>query len=169
VVGLLLLLGLFWYWASTLIGDDDNDPGNITPTVAIVIDSTETATVTATVGTGITATEGTGQNVDETPTVESGTDETPTEEATEDTGEPVSNTFEVDESVATTEGGINFRSAPDSSDDTNVIDTLDAGTELTITGPAVEGDDGNIWWPVNDPASGEDGYVVEDYLETLSS
>ena len=48
VVGLLLLLGLFWYWASTLIGDDGNSPdATSTSAVAIVITpENPTATVT---------------------------------------------------------------------------------------------------------------------------
>lgn len=168
MVGLLLLLGLFWYWASTLIGDDSDNGDDVTPTVAIVIDSTETATATATTETNIAPTETTNQPAGETPTEASGNQEevTPTEEATEETTS-ASDTFEDGESVQTSEGGINFRSSPSTSDD-NIIDTLDAGTELTITGPAVEGDDGNIWWPVNDPATDEDGYIVEQYLEASS-
>lgn len=166
----MLLLGLFWYWASTLIGDDDNDPGNITPTVAIVIDSTETATVTATVGTGITPTEGTGQNVGETPTVESGIDETPTEEATEDTGEPVSTAFAVDDTVETNDS-VRMRESPDASADDNIIVTLDAGAELTITGGPEEGPSSTgetlIWWEVTD-ADGDTGWVAEDFLDAVS-
>lgn len=168
MVGLLLLLGLFWYWASTLIGDDDNDAGNITPTVAIVIDSTETATATATVSAGITATESTGQNVGETPTVESGTEETPTAEATEPP-ESASDLFALDNTVSITEGGVRMRDEPTSSGgDATIVETLEAGTELIITGPAIAGDDDLIWWPVTDSASDLSGYVAEDYLELVS-
>jgi hypothetical protein len=174
VVGLLLLLGLFWYWASTLIGDDSDNGSDVTPTVAIVIDSTETATATTTAAAGITPTESSNQPAGETPTESTGNnngnqqeEETPTEEATESSDEAVSTAFAMDDTVRTNDS-VNMRSDPDASGE-NVIVTLDAGTELTIIGGPEEGPDGQggnlVWWQVRDTATGDEGWVAEDYLE----
>jgi hypothetical protein len=173
VVGLLLLLGLFWYWASTLIGDDSDNGSDVTPTTqAVIIDDTSTATATSTVAAGITPTEQANQPAGETPTESAGNtnqqgDETPTEEATQGSEEPVSTAFAIDDTV-TTNDSVNMRSDPDASAD-NVIVTLDADTELTITGGPEEGPDGQggnlVWWEVQDTATGDEGWVAEDYLE----
>ena len=61
------------------------------------------------------------------------------------------------------ESEVNLRAA--ASIDAEIVTVLTAGTELAITGPAEEVD-GRIWWPVEDP-SGNQGYVVEDYLRAV--
>ncbi|MCC6945201.1 MAG: hypothetical protein IT335_11530, partial [Thermomicrobiales bacterium] len=52
IAGLLLLLGVFWYWASSFIGDDTNDPGLGTQ-VAVVETPITAPTQTATVGAAV--------------------------------------------------------------------------------------------------------------------
>ena len=47
-----------------------------------------------------------------------------------------------------------------------IVATIPLGTELTITGPSVDGDD-LIWWPVTVVATGAEGYVAEDLLTLL--
>lgn len=175
VVGLLLLLGLFWYWASTLIGDDNNNPGN-TPTAQVIVStqpagSTETTTaqqpdVTATTGTG----EQTTQEATEPANNNGGqATETATETATESSGEAVSTAFAVDDTV-TTNDSVNMREAPDASGGAdNVIVLLEANTELTIVGGPQEGPDQNgntlVWWQVENTVTGDTGWVAEQYLE----
>ena len=45
VVGLLLMLGLFWYWASKVIGDNGNSP-KPTATVQVAVITAEAPTAT---------------------------------------------------------------------------------------------------------------------------
>ncbi len=58
------------------------------------------------------------------------------------------------------ETGVNLRA--EASTASEVVTVLDGGTEVTVTGPAEEGD-GLVWWPVED-ADGNTGYVAEDFL-----
>jgi uncharacterized protein YraI len=48
-----------------------------------------------------------------------------------------------------------------------IIAELARGTTLTVTG-AVEEGDGLTWYPVEDPATGQTGYVAADYLRLAS-
>ncbi|MDP9367989.1 MAG: sortase [Chloroflexota bacterium] len=60
------------------------------------------------------------------------------------------------------ETGVNLRAAPSTTSE--VVTVLDGGAELTVTGPAEEGD-GIVWLPVED-AEGNTGYVAQDFLES---
>ncbi len=176
VVGLLLLLGLFWYWASTLIGDDNNNPGNTPPTAAVVI-TTQTPSgqeTTTAQETSTTAAENPQPTPPSNETETAGNNgatasETPTEEATQGSGEAVSTAFAVDDTV-TTNDSVNMREAPDASGGAdNVIVLLEANTELTIVGGPQEGPDQNgntlVWWQVENTVTGDTGWVAEQYLE----
>jgi hypothetical protein len=70
-------------------------------------------------------------------------------------------TFTIGETVITTEDKVNLRKEP--STDGDIIEELPAGTALEITGEKVEGS-GYTWYPVKDPKTGNEGYVVVDYL-----
>lgn len=70
-------------------------------------------------------------------------------------------TFTVGETVITIEDEVNLREGP--STDSDIIETLPAGTALEITGEKVEGS-GYTWYPVKDPKTGNEGFVVVDYL-----
>lgn len=69
--------------------------------------------------------------------------------------------FTVGETVITTEDRVNLRKGP--STDSDIIEELPAGTALEITGEKVEGS-GYTWYPVKDPETGNEGYVVVDFL-----
>lgn len=168
VVGLLLLLGLFWYWASTLIGDDNDSPES--PTAAVVI--TQMPSVeTPTQETNIVPDEST-QTADNaqptnTPQDAASGDETPTEEATTDAGngdQPVSDAFAVDDVVVTNDSA-NLRTDPTA--DSDAVTVLAAGTELIVIGgpEADESVEDRIWWQVRDEATGDEGWVVEDAID----
>jgi len=70
-------------------------------------------------------------------------------------------TFTVGETVITTEDKVNLRAEPSTNAD--IIEELPAGTALEITGEKVDGG-GHTWYPVKDPETGKEGYVVVDYL-----
>jgi uncharacterized protein YjlB/mannose-6-phosphate isomerase-like protein (cupin superfamily) len=125
------------------------EPGVIeiaTPAASASPEATAAPTEAA-VATGTTAAE---------PTAEKST-ATPTEQAGK---------FKEGDVVSVTEDGLRLRSGP--STDTDIVTTLSAGQQLTITGPSEEGDN-YTWWPValvDDPSV--TGYVAEDFLEKVS-
>jgi hypothetical protein len=168
VLGLLLLLGLFWFWATALI-DNGDDNGT---TVAVV--PTETAAATTSTGGGLddvklstepaTTPDDQGDNV--APTPADGQDapkptRTPRSTAAEDTPTTESVGKYKPDDLVVTNGEANLRSEPALGD--NVVATLPEGTELTVTGESVEADD-YTWVPVED-AEGQSGYVAEDLLD----
>jgi len=162
VVGLLLLLGLFWYWASTLIGDDGNSPGaTSTSAVAIVITpENPTATVTSEANLPVQTTEAGAGNGEQA----TGDATNPPADATNpaETEETSGNgTFAIEDIVVTNDS-VNMRGAPGVEGE--LIITLDAGVELTIIGGPEAADD-YTWWQVQDQATGDEGWVVEDALD----
>jgi uncharacterized protein YgiM (DUF1202 family) len=162
VVGLLLLLGLFWYWASTLIGDDGNSPGaTSTSAVAIVITpENPTATVTTEANLPVQTTEAGAGNGEQA----TGEATNPPSEATNPPATEASSgdaKFAVDD-IVTTNDSVNLRSDPTTSGE--LIITLDAGVELTIIGGPETADE-YTWWQVQDQATGDEGWVIEDALD----
>ncbi|HKG24118.1 MAG TPA: SH3 domain-containing protein, partial [Thermomicrobiales bacterium] len=65
--------------------------------------------------------------------------------------------------VVVTDDGVRMRAEP--STDAKIVAELPQGTELTVTGPAGEAD-GLTWYPVENPATGDAGYVAADYLRS---
>ena len=185
VVGLLLMLGLFWFWASNLIGDDDDDNPPATVEVAGGDSPTATPTTPPTEQTQVPGGSD-GNNVAEpTPTEVSAADdsnggdgdgngdgegetpEPPAPTATEETAdsnptEPP-NDGEIGEGdiVIVNSDGVNFRSEPNTSQE--AIRELANGEELTVTGPLEEGE-GIEWYPVVD-SNGEEGFVAAQYVQ----
>jgi quercetin dioxygenase-like cupin family protein len=87
----------------------------------------------------------------------------PATEEAEPTPTEQAGKFQVGDTVAVTEDGVNLRSEPSTSAD--IVTVLTAGQTLTITGSSVTAD-GYTWWPVQevgDPSL--TGYVAEDFLE----
>ena len=66
--------------------------------------------------------------------------------------------------MITADSDANLRDGP--SLDAAVIGTIPAGSEVTVTGPAVADND-MLWWPVLVIATGEEGYVAEELLTPL--
>jgi hypothetical protein len=75
--------------------------------------------------------------------------------------EPV--TFSTGDTAVITEDQVNLRKEPSTGGD--IVTILTRGTELEITGEAVEAD-GYTWYPVRNPDTGDEGFVVVDFLAT---
>jgi hypothetical protein len=157
ILGLLLMIGLLWFWALQLM--DDDEPGGDQPVVTepaatqevVVPDSTPTTEVTDEVIAPPTP--------EPTPTEEASTPEAPVEETPAETG---GGEIGIDSVVQTTEEGVNMRE--DATTSASAIAQLPVGTTLTVTDGPIEAD-GYVWWQVVDDENGQVGYVVEDFLE----
>jgi hypothetical protein len=69
--------------------------------------------------------------------------------------------IETGTTVVVTDDGVRMRKEPTTNAD--VIAELAAGTELTVTGPSGQAD-GLAWYPVDNPATGDSGYIAADYI-----
>jgi hypothetical protein len=63
--------------------------------------------------------------------------------------------------VVTTDDGVRMRAEPSTT--AEIVAELPAGTELKVTGPAGEAD-GFSWYPVENPETGDSGYVAADFV-----
>lgn len=164
VVGLLLMLGLFWYWASAVIGNDDDNEPKKTPTQVVALITEEAPSPTSTSEINITpenvtptATEG-GSNGGNEPTEEA------TEEPTEEVADVVGKGFEEGELVVTNTGDVNLR--PGKSTEGEPVLVLDEATQLTVIEPGTEEDaDGRVWVGVR-TEGGDDGFVADEFLDS---
>jgi Bacterial SH3 domain len=170
VLGLLLLIGLLWYWASALIGNGSEQPP-VTPQLAAVITPVNEATPAPPTATAVVIAPTPGPPPTPTPTP---APPTPTRAAAATvssgatSGEnPCANlpTYAVGDTVKTT-ADVNLREGPTT--DSAAITILPAGTQLEITGNFEEAGQCD-WWPVKVVSSGQTGFVIEQYLAPASS
>jgi hypothetical protein len=162
VVGLLLLLGLFWYWASSLIGDDATQAG-ATPTTGVAVVITEVVpTPEPTLPVVVTVEETEAPDVEPTQSSNQPVATRPADNGSSNMGDQEGGAFDVDETVVVNDDNVRMRSQASTS--ASIIEQMTQGTELVITGEAVVAD-GYTWWPVEDPATGNTGWVAEDFLE----
>lgn len=166
VIGLLLMLGLFWFWASSLIGNGDDDPAiaATTPTVAVQLLITPPATPAPTPPPTPVIAPTQNAAVQPGPTSADAPTEAPevtVEPTTAGAQDPTDDTFAVDDIVVTNDDGVRFRPAP--STEGEPIALLPAGTELTVTGAPTEAED-ITWYPVRD-ADGTEGFVAAELLD----
>ena len=163
VIGLLLMLGLFWFWASSLIGNGENDPAiaAITPTVATVLITPQATPLPTLPPAAVAPTENTAAQPG--PTSADAPTAAPEVTVADTAGvqDPTLDTFAPDDIVVTNDDGVRFR--PEPSTEGDPIALLPVGTELTVTGPAVEAED-ITWYPVRD-ADGTEGFVAADFLD----
>lgn len=152
VVGVILMLGLVWFWVANMLGDDEDDFDNTDEDVAGPVIDADTPEATE-------ESEGDEPIAVTTPdseeTTENG-DATEEQEQSPTTLGPGA-TAAV---VGTGDAGLNVRA--DASTEAEVVDSVPDGTELTITGESQQAD-GFTWWPVD---TGEvTGFVAEDFIE----
>jgi hypothetical protein len=179
VIGLLLVIAVFWYWAQQLI---DSDGGDLTPTaqpgLAEIVDTPAEATeppATPTTQAGILQpqTGGTPTNplqafpsptpAGQQPAGTTGTDNQAVEQPTEEVS-PDSAGIAPDMEVSVIEGPLNMRA--EASTDSDIVVTLDTGAVLTVTGGPEEGEN-YVWWNVVDQ-QGNTGWVAEQFIEPVS-
>jgi hypothetical protein len=177
VVGLLLMLGLFWFWAANLIADDDDDEPPATLDVANVPTATVPAAAvgTETPAAGPTETapppaedETAPPDDEETAPPDEQADAPPPDDEDEepppDDGgeEPADDSqFPVGSFVIVNTEDLNFRPEPNTT--TDPIRALANGEELEVRGPIETDSNGQEWLPVTDE-NGEQGYVAVEWV-----
>jgi hypothetical protein len=176
------LIGLFWFWTDSLIGNGSNAAGEPTaiaantqntldaptePTAtgpAQVVDVSQTPTVVAPTPTPPPAAAA-------QPTATLPAAPPPADTTTEETAAPTQpaednpSLYAVGSTVIVDTDDLRLRDAP--STDGAVVSTLANGTELEVIGPGQEAD-GYIWVEVKEPQSGATGYVADDFLTAAS-
>lgn len=172
IAGLLLLLSVFWFWASSFIGDDnDTTP---TPVVAVNLTPQNAPTIAPTLQDAVVlSTPTTAVAQPTTQPTQPATEPTqpaaePTLPPAEPTTASASGTFQVDDLVIVNDNDVNMRA--EASTISDIVDTLTQGTELRIlnsTPTPYTDDQGTtyIYWNVSDDAAGTQGWVVGDFLE----
>jgi hypothetical protein len=172
VIGLLLLVGLLWYWATALIGDGTAQPPS-TPELAAVITPINEATPAPPTATAVILAPTPGPPPTPTPTiapppVQPTAAPAPTTAPAAATGDnPCANlpVYQVGNRVRTT-SELNLREGP--TVDSAALTVLPSGTELEVTGEFAEAGQCD-WWPVKVVASGQEGFVIEQFLEPVAS
>jgi hypothetical protein len=81
--------------------------------------------------------------------------------AEDGTPAPPAESFASGSTVTTNESDVNLRA--EASTSAGIVATLAQGTALTITGDPIEAD-GYTWYPVQDPATGNTGFVAANFL-----
>ena len=166
IIGLLLMIGLFWYWASQLTDDDNGGGGEPfstdTPGAVEMITppSTPAPTEQAVVPpTAPPAEEPVSTPDDEAPPPEEEpADPDPAEEEPAADGDG----FAINDSAIVSEDGLNMRD--DATTGGNIVTTLDADTVLTIQDGPVEADE-YFWYQVIVEETGEVGWVADEFIE----
>ena len=169
VVGLLILIGLLWYWASALIGNGSSQPP--TPNQAVITPVNESTpappTATAVI---IAPTPGPPPAPTATPVPQVAAPAEPTATpppAAAGTENPCANmpVHPAGTLVVTTDE-VNLRESPTT--ESASIALLPAGTQLQVTGEFSEAGQCD-WWPVTTTETGQSGFVREDFLQAVAT
>lgn len=167
IAGLLLLLSVFWYWASSFIGDDNN--GTQTPVVAVNVTPEDQATQTPTLADAIQLTPQLPTATTEAaaptqaPAQPTQAPVEPTQAPVEPTQAPDTAAFAEGDLVIVNDNDVNMRSEPSTSGE--IVDTMVQGTELRIVSSTPTEAEGYTWWNVSDDALGVTGWIAGDFIE----
>jgi hypothetical protein len=174
VIGLLVLIGLLWYWASALIGDGVNQPPPTAEAQAVItplnestpLPPTPTAAVIApTPGPPPTAT--TAAPAPATAPTQPAAAPT-TAPAAADAENPCANmpTYEVG-TVVQTNAEVNLREGPTT--ESASLGILPNGTQLQISGEFSEQGQCD-WWPVTTVTQpSQSGFIREEFIQGVPS
>ncbi len=176
VVGLLILIGLLWYWASALIGDGGTQPPP-TPDLAAVITPINESTPAPPTPTAAVIAPTPGPPPTATPTAAApaavATEPapaatTPAQTADQaDPANPCANMPVYDAgAVVQTTAEVNLREGPTT--DSASLGVLPSGSQLLITGAFSEAGQCD-WWPVTATQTGQPGFVREDFIQAVTS
>lgn len=175
VAGLLILIGLLWFWASALIGDGANQPPP-TPEMQAVITPINESTPAPPTPTAAVIAPTPGPPPTATPTAAPpaavatqpvAAPTTPSEPPdTADAANPCANmpVYDVGSVVQTT-AEVNLRQGPTT--DSESLGILPAGTQAQISGEFSEAGQCD-WWPVTVTQNGQAGFIREDFLEATA-
>jgi hypothetical protein len=155
VVGVILMLGLVWFWVANMLGDDNDDAASddIDTSGPVIPAETETP------DTALDEEEET----DDALAVATPDDEENGEAEPNGEGNDAPTTIGPGATVVvigTGEAGLNVRQS--ASTEAEVVTSLPDGSPMTITGESQEAD-GFTWWPVE--FDGENGFVAADFIE----
>ena len=163
IAGLLLLLGVFWYWASSLLvmmTMAPDSPHKSRSSRRRSPAATQTATVSAAVTMPAVQTVAPTQSADQTQPTEDPALPTATTEPAENGGEG-DGAFAEGDFVVVNDNDVNLRTEPTSGD---VITVLSQGDELSILSSTPVDDGTYVWWNVS-TVDLEEGWVAGDFLE----
>jgi hypothetical protein len=171
IVGLLVLLGVFWYWAHSLIGETSGSPpptevAQVTVVTAPTFTPSPTEEITVVPKTVVpTATEG---GEPPTATEQGGggvaASEIPTETASETPAEPQFGFCTGCTVIVRVDDSVRMRSEPSLNGE--VLGQYVDGDQLVILEDQPQEADGFTWWHVRDDANNLEGWVVDDFLKT---
>lgn len=180
VLGLLLLVGLLWYWASAIVGDNSAEapvepsaialvtpiapatPPAVAPTTVLVQPTPGLPPVAVGTQPAVVGLPTQAAIVPPTPPVITPIAQSTQQPPAVDPNNPCSGlpTYEVGTTIATTDE-VNLRDSP--STEGAAIRVLPPGTQLVTSGEAVEAGQCD-WLPVTVAESGESGFVIEQYV-----
>ena len=176
VVGLLILIGLLWYWASALIGDGGTQPPP-TPELQAVITPVNESTPAPPTPTAAVIAPTPGS-----PPTPTATAAPPAVVATEPVTAPTTPPETGDQSdsanscasmpvyesgaLVQTTAEVNLRQGP--STDSESLGVLPQGTQLQVTGEFSEAGQCD-WWPVTATENQQAGFIREDFLQAATS
>ena len=176
VVGLLILIGLLWYWASALIGDGGSQPPPTPELQAVITPINESTPAPPTPTAAVIApTPGPPSTASPTaaPPADVATEPAPAPTTPPDTADqtdpanPCANmpVYEVG-TVVQTIAEVNLREGPTT--DSTSLGILPQGTQLQVTGEFSEAGQCD-WWPVTVTQAQQSGFIREDFLQAVAS
>jgi|tagenome__1003787_1003787.scaffolds.fasta_scaffold20751928_1 hypothetical protein len=157
VIGLLLMLALFWWWAQNFIGDE-TDPGTVAQATQTEIATVNPPTPTNTIEASVVVTEQQAA----TPPGNGGSDgKTPDNRPTE----PPDCGFALGDLVVVNDDDVNLRAEPSTAEDVVIVEKVSKGTEFQIVSDCYEKEGDNQFWQVENTETSDEGWIAAQFLD----